>query len=311
MTVFRRFGVSGAVLTILSVLLLCLFVFHRHLPNRAWNLGSLVETFLPWFGLAIIPLLVWAALKRNVVTIVVAILPGLVWAYMYGPLLPDKSEGPGDFRVLSHNVEDINPNPEETARHVRDANADVVALVEITSEAMPTYRDVLAEQYPYTADYGTVALWSKYPISVSEPVDIGIDWTRAFRATVQVEGIDVSIYVAHLLSVRLMPDEGFTIDQRNRTAQMLGDAIEADAYDRVILMGDLNGTMQDKTLAPITYQMRSAHASAGRGFGFTWPSSFPVARIDQILYRGLEATDAQVLSQTGSDHLPVQADFNL
>lgn len=310
MTVLRPFGISGAVISVLSALLLSLFVLHRHIPNAAWNLGSLTETFLPWFGWLILPVLVWAGFKRNLTVIGIALIPLLVWGYMFGPLLPPKSDGPGEFRVVSHNVYDGNPNPAETASDLMNSDADLIALVEVTQDAKPIYDEVLAEEYPHMVDYGTVALWSKHPVRDSYPVEIGLDWVRAFNAHIEIDGNDVSVYVAHLLSVRFMPDAGFTIDQRNETAQRLGDDIEAQELDRVILMGDLNGTAQDKTLAPITFQMNSAHASAGRGFGFTWPSSVPVARIDHILYRGLEATDAQVLDRTHSDHRPVQADFN-
>lgn len=38
----------------------------------------------------------------------------------------------------------------------------------------------------------------------------------------------------------------------------------------VILMGDLNGTMNDRALANITSQMRSTQGAAGDGFGFSW-----------------------------------------
>ena len=38
------------VLAGLAVLLGLLMLLHAEIPNRAGNLGSLVETFLPWFG---------------------------------------------------------------------------------------------------------------------------------------------------------------------------------------------------------------------------------------------------------------------
>ena len=47
--------------------------------------------------------------------------------------------------------------------------------------------------------------------------------------------------------------------------------------------------------------------AAGAGFGFSWPASFPLARIDQILVGGLEPVSAWTLPRTGSDHLPVAA----
>ena len=40
----------GIVLAILAVLVSLLMIFHAQLPNTIGNLGSLTETFLPWFG---------------------------------------------------------------------------------------------------------------------------------------------------------------------------------------------------------------------------------------------------------------------
>jgi vancomycin resistance protein VanJ len=65
--------------------------------------------------------------------------------------------------------------------------------------------------------------------------------------------------------------------------------------------------MDDRAFADITSQMHSVQDVAGDGFGFSWPARFPVARIDQILVRGVEPKSSWVLPATGSDHLPVAA----
>jgi hypothetical protein len=62
--------------------------------------------------------------------------------------------------------------------------------------------------------------------------------------------------------------------------------------------------------AAITSQLRSAQDVAGDGFGFTWPASFPVVRIDQILVRGVEPDSSWVLPANGSDHRPVEASIS-
>ncbi len=74
-----------------------------------------------------------------------------------------------------------------------------------------------------------------------------------------------------------------------------------------MLLGDLNGTTDDRAFAGLTSQLRSAQETAGDGFGFSWPAGFPVVRIDQILVRGVEPQRSWVLPATGSDHLPVAA----
>src|SRR3954451_7464671 len=100
----------GWVIAVLAVLSALLLLFHRYVPNSVGNLGSLLDTFLPWVGLAV-PVLGIAALVRRSATAVVALrTPILVWGYMFGHLLvPGKGVGLHDLRVLSHNVDAANP----------------------------------------------------------------------------------------------------------------------------------------------------------------------------------------------------------
>jgi vancomycin resistance protein VanJ len=142
-------------------------------------------------------------------------------------------------------------------------------------------------------------------------VDIKLGWKRAMRATVATPEGPIAVYVAHLPSVRVKLQAGFTARQRDTSANALGEAIAHEPLKRVVLLGDLNGTMNDRALNAVTAQMRSTQGAAGSGFGFSWPASFPMARIDQILVRGIEPEKSWTLPRTGSDHLPVAARVNL
>lgn len=117
----------------------------------------------------------------------------------------------------------------------------------------------------------------------------------------------LTVYVAHLGSVRVMPRGGFWTGSRDIGVQAVGAAVAADPSARVLLLGDLNGTTGDRELSGITSQLRSAQNVAGAGFGFTYPATFPVVRIDQVLERGLQPRNSWVLPANGSDHLPVEA----
>ncbi|ARZ70420.1 endonuclease/exonuclease/phosphatase family protein [Streptomyces sp. HU2014] len=301
--VWRR----GVVLAVLAALLGLLMLLHTHLPNKVGNLGSLTETFLPWLGLGIPVLLVLAVLRRSATALVALLLPIVVWTNLFGGLLGDKSAKGGNFTVATHNVNAENPNPERTAKDVAASGADVVALEELKPSAVPTYERALASTYKHHSVQGTVGIWSKYPLQLAQPVDIRMGWTRALRATVKTPQGPVAVYVAHLPSVRVKFNAGFTAGQRDSSAEALGRAIAREPEKKVILLGDLNGTMNDRSLAPITSQLRSAQGAAGDGFGFSWPASFPMARIDQIMVRGMEPVSAWTLPDTGSDHLPVAA----
>ncbi|MFJ6616343.1 endonuclease/exonuclease/phosphatase family protein [Kitasatospora sp. NPDC091335] len=300
----------GLVVAVLAVLTAALLGFHAEVPNRAGNLGSLLETFLPWLGMAVPVLLVPALLRRSATALIALLLPAVLWANLFGGLLADRSGGKGDWTVVSHNVAAANTDVPGTVRTLVDSGAQIVALQELAGRQLRSYETGLAGAYPYHTVEGTVGLWSKYPIGDVSPVDLKMGWTRAFRAEVTTPQGPVAVYVAHLPSVRLKAEGGFTVNQRDLSAQALGDAIQAEPLKKVLLLGDLNGTMNDRSLAPVTSQMRSAQGAAGDGFGFSWPAAFPMARIDQIMSKGgLDPVDSRTLSRDGSDHLPVAATY--
>jgi len=137
-------------------------------------------------------------------------------------------------------------------------------------------------------------------------VDIDMGWPRALRARVDGPDGEFAVYAVHLASVRV-DGTGFAVEQRNRTIAALGAAVAEGPLGRIVLLGDLNGTVDDRGLAPLTSQLGSVHGEAGGGFGFSWPAEFPMARIDHVLTRGVTATEAWSLPATGSDHVPVAA----
>ncbi len=295
---------TGAVCAALTMAL------HTRIPNGAVNLGSLFQTFLPWAGLSVPVLLVAAAVRRSRLAAVAVLAPLAVWGLLFGGTLADKRSGSGNFTVVSHNVDEDNPDPARTARALAASGADVLALEEMSSKATPFYERELAAGYPYRSDTLGVRLWSKHPLNGVEAVPI-MPWTRAVRATVATPHGPVAVFAAHLASVRLTPDAGFTTDRRNDAARKLAAAVRAEPLDRVVVMGDFNGTADDSALRPVTSQLTSAQRAAGAGFGFTWPAPFPMVRIDQILVKGMSTTSSWTLPATGSDHLPVAASLRL
>lgn len=165
----------GPVLAALALLLGLFMLLHAKIPNRIGGLGSLVETFLPWFGLFIPVLLAWALWRRSASTVVALLLPVMVWLSLFGGVLGDKSQPGGDLTVAGHNVGADNPDPAGTARDLAASGADVLALQELTEQARGTYEKELAKAYPYHTVQGTVGLWSKLPLSDTKPVDIKQD----------------------------------------------------------------------------------------------------------------------------------------
>ncbi|MBB0232229.1 endonuclease/exonuclease/phosphatase family protein [Streptomyces calidiresistens] len=295
----------------LALLTALLMAFPGIVPNSPGRLGSLLESFRPWPG-AVIPLLALVALlRRSVGAPVVLLVPTGVWLLLYGAALttPDPHAVPETgYAVVQHNVGDDNTDPAGTARLLADSGVDLVGLQEITPELLPVFSATLDPEYPHHVVSGTLVLWSRHPLDEVRnihvrPAALGPEWTRGMlRARARTPDGDLAVYVAHLPSVRVGPT-GFTTDLRDEAARAAGEALATEPLERVVLLGDLNGTVDDRGLSPVTDRMDST----GGPLRFSWPEPFPVARIDHVMTRGLEIERLLVMPATGSDHLPVHA----
>lgn len=267
---------TGRVAAVVAVLTAGLLLFPRAVPNSAGRVGSLLEAFLPWLGLVVVVLLGLGLLHRSAVALVALLLPAAAWTYVFGGLLlPGAGPGARDLVVVQHNVSDENTDPAGTARALTDAEPDLIALEELVPTALPVYERTLAADYPYHEVRGTVGLWSKHPLTEARLLDIkprGIteEWSRGLRAVVRAPHGAIAVYVAHLPSVRVGAG-GLASQWRDESADLLGKAVAAEKRNPVILLGDLNGTVDDRGLAPVTSPMNVAE----RGFAFSYPMRLP------------------------------------
>ncbi|MFJ2767048.1 endonuclease/exonuclease/phosphatase family protein [Streptomyces sp. NPDC087300] len=295
-----------------AFLLAGLLAFPGVVPNTPGHLGSLVETALPWFGVGIPLLVLAAAVRRSRTGLAAALVPATVWAALFGPaLLPEQGASQADLKVLTLNVGGDRTAPREVARQVTGTHADVVALEKVPGPAMKEYEKRLGAAYPHHVTRNTLGLWSRYPLKGVEALNLGGAWPHALRAVARTPGGDTAVYAVRLPSVRVTPGKGFAVRDRDASAAELAERIGADPVRRVVLLGDLNGSLRDRGLAPLTRDLTDARERAGRGPGFTWPAAFPVVRIDHVLTRGLEATGSEVLPDLGSDHRPVLTGLRL
>ncbi|MFJ7270913.1 endonuclease/exonuclease/phosphatase family protein [Streptomyces sp. NPDC099050] len=310
--------------TLIAVLLAVLLTRPSLVPNSPGHLGSFLETFLPWLGLAVPLLLAPALRRRSAATALALLLPTAAWLVQFGDLLPHTPTSASThpthpahptLTAVQHNISDENPNPSRTASALAAPHPTLIAVEELTPAAVTAFTATLAADYPHHATHGTVGLWSAYPLTDVRPVDIRPSalagdphWNRALRATAATPGGPVAVYVVHLPSLRL-GTSGFGSARRDESAALLGAVLAAEPADRVVLLGDLNGTADDRGLAPVRTALAAEAAPASPGFAFTWPAAFPLARIDQILARSGTVTRVRTLPATASDHLPLTADI--
>ncbi|GIJ51446.1 hypothetical protein Val02_83320 [Virgisporangium aliadipatigenens] len=287
------------------MLVAVVLTFPGVVPNVLLRLGSLTDTFLPWLGL-LVPVLLGVALwRRSLLALVVVLLPAVAWVGAFGGLM--RSGERADLVVVQHNVSDENADPAATARALMRPGPDLIGVEEVTPEALPAYEAAFAQRYPHHTVQGTVGLWSRHPLAEARLLDIkpgglDADWRRGLRALARTPHGDVAVYVTHLPSLRPGP-RGFDTRRRDDSARKLGAALAAEPVRRVVLIGDLNATLDDRGLRPVGDHV----TGAATGFAFSWPAAAPVARIDQVMVRRGNVTAVRTLPRTGSDHLPIAA----
>ncbi|WP_428935022.1 endonuclease/exonuclease/phosphatase family protein [Streptomyces sp. ACT015] len=298
----------GRVLAALAVLIAALLLLHRQVPQTPGRIGSLLESFLPWLGPPVLLLLALALLRRAPLALAALVLPAVAWAWVFGELLlPGTAPGPRELVVVQLNVSDDNADPEGTARALAAADPDLVALEELVPGSRAAYERALAPRLPYHVVHGTVGLWSRYPLSGDRQTDIrpesfGDDWNRGLRAVAATPRGEVAVHVAHLPSVRVTP-RGLASARRDESAARLAREVAAEPVRRVILLGDLNGTVQDRGLDPLTALLNVPE----RGFALSFPRAFPLVRIDQVMARAATVPRIGTLRVPSGDHLPVLA----
>jgi vancomycin resistance protein VanJ len=295
--------VLRGIVVVVSAVVAVALAGHRLIPDLG-GFTTIMESVLPWLGWIVPPLLVAAVLARSAAATAAALVPGVVWAAMFGStLLRSPPGGPSDLAVGTVNVGVRNNASGEAVRAIAD-DLDLLAAQELTPGG-PAAKQ-LNRTFKHRYAVSTVGLWSRYPISARKPLDVGMGWVRALRAVVSTPKGKVTVYVMHLASAR----PGHTASRDTSLAQAR-KLIDADTSERVLLLGDLNTATTDRGMRGLTPPLTDAQEAAGDGFGFTWPAEFPITRPDHILFRGMTATEAGVAPATGSDHRAAIASLRL
>ena len=285
----------GRVTMVLALVLALLMAGHRFVPD-VLTLGTIVDAALPWLGVFVVPLVLVALLQRSVPALAAALVPALIWSFLFLPaIVRSPAGGAGNLRVVEQNLYAGNTTPSAIAASLASTDADVIGVEEVTDSTAAALKTALSSKYPYMIRVSTLELWSKDRLGSWTSVDIGLSWTRALHTTVQTPNGSVSLYLAHLDSFRFDSDT-----TRDVGIADLGTAVRADPNKRILLLGDLNTASTDRhfgELSPLVDAQRYA-----AGLGFTWPSPVPLVRLDHIMVGGIAVTNSWTFPGPGSDH---------
>ncbi|MBC9927590.1 MULTISPECIES: endonuclease/exonuclease/phosphatase family protein [unclassified Leucobacter] len=286
-----------------------LLALHLVVPDVG-GLALALDSGLPWLGILLPPLIFAALLSRARAAIAAAVATAAVWCAIVVPLiLPLSWTAPpvadAHLTIASQNVRAGSGTAAETAQVLAAQSADVVALQEMDAESRGAAAAVLDARYPYSYGAGTIGVWSVYPFENATMLDLGLGWSRGLSVDLVTPSGPVSLYVVHAASARL-GDHG----DRDTMLVNLADTLERDVNDRVIAVGDFNASSTDRSLRALTSVLAEPRQSGG-GFGFTWPSTAPIMRIDHLFQRGMDVVANTTLRAGQSDHRAIVATLNL
>ena len=270
------------------------------------GLALIVDTLLPWSWVLIAFLLLVALFRLSLLSVAGVLVPAVVWASMFWPYLrPAGDPGESDLTVATQNVGAKLPQPSATALNVIEEDPDIATFQEVESLSGQIIQDQMDSHYEHAEVQGSVGVWSKWPMSAPEEVDLGLQWIRAFATTISTDHGDVRFYAVHVPSVRPGQES-----MRNAALRTLSERVEDDQAERVIVAGDFNSASSDRYFEQMTDDLTDSREAVGGGFGFTWPSRLPVTRLDHSLSRGLEPVADEVMDRGTSDHRAVLVSYD-
>ena len=274
-----------------------LLVFHQQVPDVA-GLGLVIDNLAPWLGLGVPVLLLLALAARGRGTFLMLLVPAVAWALIFGPMVvPAPAREPVQgLKVATQNVHER--QVDSAARSLAQAGAEVIALQELGAGQDAEVSRTLASSHPYHFSVSTVGVWSTYPISRAEPLDLGLDWDRALRLDVETAAGPVRLYTVHAASARPTGH-----GDRDMMLRNLAGYVQQDPSPRIVAAGDFNATSTDRHFAPVSGQLELVRYSRW-GLALTWPRQpFPVLGIDHVLVRGVEPAGLERVEAGDSDHL--------
>lgn len=288
----------------------------------------------------LLPLALLARVPRSVLQLIPVLVVAVIWLLPY--YLPKQiTAATGtSLKVISSNVWGNNHDLSAIEAWLRQQDADIVLLQEISLDTALARMPELLALYPYHADHngysqiGSNASLSRYPITQVDLIDMQVaNNPDVVRMVIDVNGESVAVYNVHLAwpggpaRVNLPIQNGyvnmalgFNDQPRNLQVTNLLEYLKTEPYP-YILGGDFNTSDHTATYQQLADQLNDSFMEAGSGLGKSWPVSTargipgiipPLVRIDYIWHSaGFEAQHAEVGPPIGSDHLPIMAELVL
>lgn len=315
MGAFRRgaAAVLGVALVVLTV------AFALRWVDVATREVAAVQAVVPITGAGVVAVTLLAlvlGLRRLALVGAVPSVVAIVLAVASFGLFATPEETVPTVTVFSSNMEFGGANAADIVQGVRDHQADVAVLVELTPEAVARLKAAgLDEQLPYVVGHpepGTTGavVRSRWPLTLVDPgrpADGSLFW-EPYAEVQRPEGA-FRVKAIHTRQP-IVSASGWRRDLEAIRAWQLAQS----ADQPLVLAGDFNASQSHPAFRSMLDGLTDAHRATGGGWVRTWPQGRripPFVQLDHVLGRGVTAVDAGVTPVRGTDHAAVWATVTL
>ncbi len=247
---------------------------------------------------------------------------GVIFLVYASPVFNFKRHAPGQIRVVTYNILSGKlDEKEQLAQFLQAQDADVILLQEAfmapfrEDPVEPIKRHLTGYRYVRGGDIGELAIFTKHPIlehqtfslSSRRPalwadIDLGGRRTRVFN--VHYDHFD-EFGTRHVRTILRSTARA----RANQTARLVEQLGQWDGP--TILAGDFNCPPNSDTSQRVRARLQDSYATVGTGLGQTFPSFFPLWRIDYVYAsRHFAVRGSGPVDVTWSDHKPLRAELD-
>ena len=339
----------GTASLILSGLLALSYVSILVNPAKAWYFTIFGLLFIPLVVLTF-GFFLWAFFRRSRMTalLLVMLLPAIFHIGKYYQCKAPEPEREATLKVVSYNVGLFAHGnmgdkrlvlADSIAAYLRRTDADIICLQEFylpnTLNMDAWFRDRFpgykAEYYVLTGEKGHAGYvtLSRRSVLSRGKIDFEKSTNLALHTDIQLDSTVLRFYNCHFESYNIslsglvksighrednvVEDTGHkmrrSITQRPKQVEEVIKDIDACPV-RSVVLGDFNDNPLSYTVHRLLRGRKDAFVQAGKGFGATFRTFWPLLRIDYILCpRDLQAVSYEVPKVKYSDHYPVIATY--
>ena len=304
--------------------LLCLGATAISLLARYWWLADLIANLRIQLIIGLIVTSVGLVVTRQSRLFGLVML-ALIWHGSWiAPYLfaTQKPVGAHPLKVCVVNVLTQNLQRDKVLTVLKNADADVIAVLELGTDLESRLNEELGDRYQHRitepSDDGNfgIGLWSKLPLQDEKIFHLTVPLVPSISAQLIWEGQPVRLFATHPIP----PVNSRYFQARNRHLELLAERIRKQDQSSVeaatIVVGDLNLTPWSPWYAKFVADAGLSDCIAGDRWAsltptwYRWPL-FPFGLVldHGFCGGGLRCSNRKVLEDIGSDHRPVLLEF--